>query len=340
MRKALVALAVLAQFLVLAVMAAEREYIVRYGRTVYLRTAPIDPRDVFRGDFVRLQYEISIIGPRDLRGDLPKRLKEKGRKVYSALTVGPDGLAELAYASDAAPAEGPYIRGRLIGRVHFGGPRGAAQVKYGIEQLFVEQGAGRAIEKRRGQREGLQVPLEVELGLSEGGTAVIKGYRWSRLGVRLEVLWSPPRRQVAVRGAEEGPLGPKLRVTLKNVSGEPLALANPGQDCGFELVATVWARGRHDPVDRSCETVRATDADLILLAPEASHSVALDLSRPRWHVGDGDKTGEIGRLARSDRFRLVYRAPPEAVRRTLSNPDRVWAGRLPTPAFNSLGRLD
>jgi len=61
MRTKLIIAAILIQFLVLGWMACEREWIVRNGPTVWLRTAPIDPRDLFRGDYVTLGYEISTI---------------------------------------------------------------------------------------------------------------------------------------------------------------------------------------------------------------------------------------------------------------------------------------
>src|SRR5882672_4708697 len=59
------------QFLILAVMAGQREWVRHTGRAVYFRTAPVDPRDVMRGDYVRLSYDISRV-PRELwRGPLP-----------------------------------------------------------------------------------------------------------------------------------------------------------------------------------------------------------------------------------------------------------------------------
>ena len=49
------------QLLVLGYIAGQREWILRTGRTVWLRTAPIDPRDVMRGDYVRLDYEVAHV---------------------------------------------------------------------------------------------------------------------------------------------------------------------------------------------------------------------------------------------------------------------------------------
>lgn len=340
MRRTLVTFFVLAQVLVLGFMAGQREYILRFGETVYLRTAPIDPRDIFRGDFVRLDYEISTPGLAAMRGTLKEHLKDRDYVAYAALTEGADGLASLDYITDVVPDRQLYIRGRLTGSGRFAAGRGSGQVRYGIEQLFVEQGEGRAIEKRRGEREDLQIPLEVAVALGGNGTAVIKGHRWSRLGVKLEVLRAARQNRNDNLDEIEGPLSPKLRVTLKNVSEAPLALVNPGPDCGFELTPVAWARQDYQSVDRGCQAVRLTDADVVVLEPEAVFSVELDLSEPGWHVKTGDEVSEIGRLERFDRFRMVYRAPDQAALEGLTAPEAVWRGYLPTRAFDATGRID
>lgn len=60
--------AVVTQVLALGYIAGEREWILHTGRTIWLRTAPVDPRDVMRGDYVRLDYEIGRVD-RSLRRD-------------------------------------------------------------------------------------------------------------------------------------------------------------------------------------------------------------------------------------------------------------------------------
>lgn len=340
MRRLLVVACVLAQALALVWMAAGREYIVRFGETVYLRTAPLDPRDPWRGDFVRLDYDISTIGVKQMRGDLKKGSAGKGRKVFAVLNKGAGGLASLAYATTIKPETGLFIRGRLRHRWRFRRAVSAAEVKYGIEQLFVEQGKGRAIEKQRGAREGLQIPLEVEVALSRRGTGVIKGYRWSRLGVQLEVLRMPQRpRNVSIEQLA-GPLSPRLKVTLKNVSEQPLALVDPGDHCAFALEPTQWTQQDVTAADDTCEALPISDADRIALAPQQTYSVDIDLSQPRWHVKTGDNIGEIGRFAANNRFRIVYRAPDPSALSRLSWAAQVWHGAMPTRAFSSFGQID
>ena len=61
MRKKLIIAAATLQVLVLAYMAGEREWVRQTGQNIFLRTAPIDPRDAMRGDYVRLNYAISSV---------------------------------------------------------------------------------------------------------------------------------------------------------------------------------------------------------------------------------------------------------------------------------------
>ena len=185
-------------------MAGNREYILNFGELVYLRTAPIDPRDVFRGDFVRLDFELSSVD-RSV-GEFSSSALKKGQKVYAVLNPIAGDLYGLTKLTDKEPGQGLVMRGR----VRYGYVSNTVHVKYGIEQLFVEQGAGLDIEKRRGNRQSLQIPMEVAVALSANGTAVVKDFRWSKLGMQLEVIRQPAPRDRNVDPDEvEGPLSPK-----------------------------------------------------------------------------------------------------------------------------------
>ena len=80
MRGKLILIAVLVQVLILGWMAGEREWIVRTAPTVWLRTAPVDPRDLFRGDYVTLGYEISTIPAAKFGPALKKLIAEQDDK--------------------------------------------------------------------------------------------------------------------------------------------------------------------------------------------------------------------------------------------------------------------
>src|SRR5581483_692780 len=69
-RKLLLSLAILAfaQTGVLAYMVADRVTLLRSGRTITLPIIPVDPRDLFRGEYVRLGYAVSTVPLRQLEG--------------------------------------------------------------------------------------------------------------------------------------------------------------------------------------------------------------------------------------------------------------------------------
>ena len=139
------------QVLVLAFMAGQREWILRAGAPLVLRTAPVDPNDPMRGAYVRLTYEISFVPAALCRGEVAKwlttpdysgQLAVRDRVVYAAMKTNPHGLAELTALSDTPPAAGPYLRGR----VESANPNGV-NVRYGIEALFMHKYAARLMEE-------------------------------------------------------------------------------------------------------------------------------------------------------------------------------------------------
>jgi hypothetical protein len=232
------------------------------------------------------------------------------------------------------PADGIFLRGRVRHTWRPARSRGAISVKYGLEKLFVEQGRGKDIEKRRGTRSGLQVPMEVEVAVGSDGTAVIRDFRWSRLGMSLKMVRVHRRNRNENLDDVTEPLSPKLEVSLQNVSDAPLMIADPGRHCGFQLRTTVRVSREYRPAYEGCPAEGAGGGDGIVLAPGEAYTVQLDLSEPRWHVHVDGKTGEIGRHANNDSFRIVYVAP------TAGSSAGLWRGELPSSAFTAFRVLD
>ena len=339
MKRVFVILAVAAQVLVLAVMAGEREWISGAGKVVYLRTAPVDPRDLFRGDFVRLRYELNNVRRDAMDAVLAQSEPKRHEVVYTRLRPVEEGLYEAAGTGSEPPGEGVFLRGRIDQHPRFGGRNDPAFVKYGIEQYFVEQGGGGVIEKQRGGRDDLQVPMEVEVAIGSSGKAVIRGYRWSRLGMKLEMIRTPARRD---RNAAPppGPLSPKLRITLANVSQGRLAIVNPGDNCAFQLVVAEWVAKSYQAAYGGCESAIAGAAEPILLAPGETYSAEIDLSEARWHVVADGKPVEIGALPDFTQFRIEYRARSSGADLATSQTSERWQGRMPSRAFNANGFVD
>ena len=338
MKKSFVILAVILQLIVLAYMAGEREYILHNGNVIHLRTAPIDPRDMFRGDYVRLNYEISRIPVNSLMGiDSIGELK-KGAKIYVSLEEGPNGLYELVAAGLDKPATGTYLAGRLP--YPHRTPRAGYPIwiNYGIEAYFVEQGRGRTIEKRRGNRTGVQIPLEMEIAVGPGGKSVIRGYRWSPLGIGLTVLRGVRRNQQGQD--QETPRSATVQLTLANASDKPLGIVNLPDFCSFSLEPVPWTKKKWALAHNPCEDARPSDVDVVTLAPEQQIRFDFDFSTERWLVEADGQIKQIGTLDGSEQFRLVYRPPDKADSRHLSQKDIIWHGYMPSRVFHGRGQID
>lgn len=184
---AIIVLAAL-QTLVLVWMAGERISLLRSSDVVTLKTEPVDPRDLFRGDYVTLGYAISRLSLDGLAGD--KDLAE-GDTVYVEIAPASDTWRPVgAWRSYPKAAEGnKVIRGVVTGMLH-GAPRvrpvpgsndmeeepckscTLATVSYGIESYFVPEGKGRELERERNDGS-----LSVDVALAGDGEAAIKGVR-------------------------------------------------------------------------------------------------------------------------------------------------------------------
>jgi len=103
-------LIVLLQVLVLLGIIGYREYWLATGDKIILKTLTADPRDLFRGDYVNLSYEITSI-PLVSESQKPEFLP--GQPIFVSLETGTDGVATLTSVSKDPPAEGRYIQGRV-----------------------------------------------------------------------------------------------------------------------------------------------------------------------------------------------------------------------------------
>jgi len=226
---------VLLQVALLVGIIAYRQYWVATGERILLRTAPVDPRDIFRGDYVSLRYDISTL---DLDGLGAKGSFKSNEKVYVILEKNQEGIFSAVSVSRGLPSGKRFIQGRVqyettlskweitlkddSENLHELKPRWFENVKrgdritfcldergnvlhfykedadyrpkcsgqslsgtieaikemksrvlnveYGIENYFVEEGKGRAIESSRNARE-----LRVEVSLRKDGKGIITG---------------------------------------------------------------------------------------------------------------------------------------------------------------------
>jgi uncharacterized membrane-anchored protein len=128
------------------------------GNEVALRTVPVDPRDIIRGEYIDLRYEIASIS-KNLAP--PDEVITSGDAVYVTLVPGKSGAWEASQISKQKPADSMVaIKGMASVTAS------AFNVRYGIEKYFIPAGAG-GLYERSGR-------LRVIVAIDKNGTAVIK----------------------------------------------------------------------------------------------------------------------------------------------------------------------
>ncbi|WP_411036795.1 GDYXXLXY domain-containing protein [Shinella sp. BYT-45] len=173
------------QTAVIGYMVESRASILRSGADIRLKTLPVDPRDLLRGDYVTLSYPISTIPRSIITGDVPQGGTRS--RLAVRLKPGPDGLWTAAEASFStlAPQEGSVLVRTLPLDFYTsvaGGIPETLFVRYGIERYYVPEGEGRVLEDARNQEE-----LVVEARVSPDGTPQI-----ARLILRGEPVYDEP----------------------------------------------------------------------------------------------------------------------------------------------------
>ncbi len=170
-RFALAVLAVcLLQTAALAYMVLGRAAILRDGQEVMLRTAPVDPRDLLRGDYVIMGYEVSTVPAAAFTGEMPKA---RGReRLWVRLAPGEDGISAIREAAYAPlpPEPGTVVMRSLPFDYWPSDSPQDRRADYGIERYYVPEGEGRRLEDMRDQQ-----ALTVAVRVAADGTAQLRG---------------------------------------------------------------------------------------------------------------------------------------------------------------------
>lgn len=338
---AIIAVAAL-QLAALGYMAAEREWVLANGRVIWLRTVPVDPRDVMRGDYVRLEYDASRVPATRCGGALANR-KQRAKlpldtTVYATLRENEEGLAVVTSLSDQRPSEGLFLRGWLDG-IYGDTSEADACVRYGIETYFVQQGEGQKLERFRDRR-GIQTRLEMEVAVSPGGMAILTGYRRSKLGISTIVNTDEPS---AANRWRSGP-PQSVKIQLWNATTNDLAIVDlPGARSLVLVPSQDRAENPWRWVKANEPQPRPAAADVIVLKPDQSHTFHVDFKDSAWSVINTRETNAVPHSISQAlprglvRFRLEYRPPDRATCTGLPNANLIWHGRLSSRAITAYG---
>ncbi|MGI5924077.1 MAG: GDYXXLXY domain-containing protein [Lentisphaeria bacterium] len=348
MRKIIVAAIILAQVALLLVMAIGRERIVRHGERVWLKTSPVDPRDLFRGDYVVLNYEISSL-PKALwseelaawlqnEANQERSLREK--TLYVSLERGPGDVATVVKADLTPPASGLFIRGACRPRYLWWSqndmPNSLTRLRYGIESYFVEQGSGLELERGRPKGIGgtLRVPLEIEVAISKRGEAVILRHRWA------EALVIGHVKETVKADGEDGGYELLSLQVYRSPDAEETALLLPADLRTLTLVCD-QQRFVIGPTDKEAADRPFTQDDIRIIPPTLTGKDIVKIPvaryhREQWFSADGSRV--LGQSDNDWQVAIIYDLPatlpglpdellPGLCRRRLLSDDAWWIDR-------------
>lgn len=157
---------------ILGWMVVDRVRLLKSGREIVLPIRPVDPRDLFKGDYARLGFDISLIDAALLPAPepLPPSViyqRTAPRTVFVTLEQQSDQSWKPVAVGERLPGAVPANRIVLKGRTESWDRR---RVIYGIERYFVPEGTGGRIEELARTSK-----LAAIVAVDRNGNAAIKG---------------------------------------------------------------------------------------------------------------------------------------------------------------------
>ncbi|WP_085465582.1 GDYXXLXY domain-containing protein [Mesorhizobium australicum] len=153
---------------------AGRAAVLRNGQEVLLKVQPVDPRDLLRGDYVRLGYDISTV-PASLFTPPPTGDGDyEAKPVWLLLRKQDDGYFGVKSAAfDKALLPAVEAGEVVVSGMASGTPAasGSASVDYGLERFYLPEGEGKPIEVDMRVR-----PFAVVAAVAADGSAQIKRF--------------------------------------------------------------------------------------------------------------------------------------------------------------------
>lgn len=125
----------------------------QFGETIILQTQPIDPTDLFRGDYVDLFYDINQIDSsktkiEGLKTDSAENTLN-GKTVYVQFKKGAQTHIVDRFTM-IKPQKGPYLKGKILSNYlkDYNIPNSPRiyNMNFGIDRYFIEENSGKGYE--------------------------------------------------------------------------------------------------------------------------------------------------------------------------------------------------
>lgn len=136
---------------ILLLMAVKPSSAFLFGEKIVLESMPVDPRDLFYGDYVNVNLAITEIPLDKVNEEVRQELKRfENNNRYSPLTVytvlkQEEGIYAAKEVRLTKPEDELYIKGK----VHYYSPEydSSLMIDYQLNRFYVEENTGKSIEK-------------------------------------------------------------------------------------------------------------------------------------------------------------------------------------------------
>ncbi|WP_158638662.1 GDYXXLXY domain-containing protein [Metabacillus litoralis] len=125
------------------------------GKQITLATIPVDPRDLFYGDYVILDLEIEEIDISLLEASMKKKLEQsaydQNLTVYVSLKKEDNGIYQAISVNEDKP-DGLFVKGKMSPYIMDNSwdeesvSKQTVSIEYGINRFYVEEGTGLELE--------------------------------------------------------------------------------------------------------------------------------------------------------------------------------------------------
>ncbi len=160
-------LVALVQLYVPAKMILDKEGVLRSGTEYKFRTAPIDPSDPFRGKYITLDHDGTIVSVQDEQDWV------EGEEVYVSLSTGEDGFASIGSISKGKPSgDRDFVRA-TVGYVSSDSSN-RVTIEYPFDRYYMEESKAYDAELVYRESQGDTTQVTYALVSVKEGEAVLK----------------------------------------------------------------------------------------------------------------------------------------------------------------------
>lgn len=135
------------QVLLLLAMSVYHTVLGETGEIIRLETEPVDPQDIFYGDYVTLRYEVESVPAEKW---MSEQQPDRNEKVFVLLEENEDGIYDLVSAALNKPEPSGnqvVMAGKLE---YYSDFQDVYELDFGIRRYFIEDNTGGQFENRSG----------------------------------------------------------------------------------------------------------------------------------------------------------------------------------------------